>query len=226
MKKDFAAVGAVFAAITVIIFLMGCSKIATTQTTTGIPTTDTGMTTATTTSATTTSTLITTSQTSVTLTTSTTAKTGNNWNLSLVGVITENVNQTFFAQGSAPGCHATYWSDAQGHLWSGMSLWLLVAYVDDNHPMSVPNAALWKQGFTIQIISSDGSVAEYTSDQIDKNDNIIVAYQIDGKSLPSAQWPLALVGSAVDQQHQAAAITEIKLVLTPVITTTPLTTVP
>ena len=220
MKNCFALVGAVVVGITVSLLLIGCSRAEAIQTTTSYTTTDTAKT-----SATTTSTTITTSQTSVTLTTSTTTKTGTNWSLSLVGVITENVNQTLFAQGAAPGCHAEFWSDAQGHLWSGISLWLLAAYVDDNNPMGVPNDALWKQGFTIQI-SSDSSMVEYTSAQIEKNDNIVVAYRMDGKSLPVVQWPLALVGSAVDQPHQIAAITEIKLVLPPLITATPLTTAP
>jgi hypothetical protein len=220
MKKCFAMIGAALAVITLNVFLIGCSGTKGILTTAAVSTTDTGET-----STTIIATSITTSQTSITPTTSTTAKTGTSWSLSLVGVITENVNQTLFAQGSAPGCHANYWSDAQGHLWSGISLWLLAAYVDDNNPMGIPNAALWKQGFTIQIISSDGSAVEYSSAQIENNDNIIVAYQMDGKPLPSAQWPLALVGSAVDQQHQVASILEIKLVL-PTMTATPLTTAP
>lgn len=215
MKNVFAVVGAALMILSVIFFLVGCSKTESTRTTTGISTTD-----STQTSPATTATLITSSQTSTTLTTSTIAKTGSNWNLSLVGVITENVNQTLFAQGSASDCHANYWSDAQGHLWSGISLWLLAAYVDDKNPMGAPNSDLWNRGFTVQIISADGSVVDYASDLIEKNDNFVVAYQMDGKTLPAAQWPLALVGSAVDQQHQIAAITEIKLVLPPVITTT------
>ena len=35
---------------------------------------------------------------------------------------------------------------------------------------------------------------------------------MDGQPLPSTQWPLALVGSAVDSQHQIGMITKIKLV--------------
>jgi hypothetical protein len=220
MKNGFVVIVAASLIITVNIFLAGCSKAEGTQTATSISTTDTGKS-----STTITATLITTSQTSITSPTSTTAKTGGNWNLSLVGVINENVNQTLFAQGAASGCHANYWSDAQGHLWSGISLWLLAAYVDDNNPMGTPNAALWKQGFTVQIISADGSAEEYSSAQIENNDNIIVANQMDGKTLPAAQWPLALVGSAVDQLHQIASITEIKLVLAPV-TATSLTAAP
>jgi hypothetical protein len=51
-----------------------------------------------------------------------------------------------------------------------------------------------------------------TSQQVKRNENIILAFEIDGKPLPSTQWPLALVGSAVDAQHQIGMISKIKLV--------------
>ena len=75
------------------------------------------------------------------------------------------------------------------------------------------DTALWAQGFGIQVISSGGSMVEFTSAEIENNSNIIVAYHVNGQPLPGTEWPLTLVGSAVDQQHEISQITEIKLVL-------------
>jgi hypothetical protein len=52
----------------------------------------------------------------------------------------------------------------------------------------------------------------YSAQDVRKNDNLIIAYEVDGQPLPSTEWPLALVGSAVDSQHQISMITKIKLV--------------
>jgi hypothetical protein len=52
----------------------------------------------------------------------------------------------------------------------------------------------------------------YSAQEVKRNDNLIIAYLVDGKPLPTTTWPLALVGSAVDSQHQISMITKIKLV--------------
>jgi hypothetical protein len=228
MKRYALAIGILSIALSVNIWFIGCSDNNTPIETnesianTALTATSVDRTTTNTTSAT--ATVSTPSQT-ITTPSSSTTRANTNWNLSLVGVITENVNQTLFAQGAAPGCHAAFWTDAGGQLWSGIQLWLLAAYVDDNSPMGAPNEALWKQGFEVQIISSDGSTVEYSSVQIENNNNIIVAYQMDGEPLPNTQWPLALAGSGVDQQHQIGAIATIKLII-PSITTNGLSSTP
>jgi hypothetical protein len=142
-----------------------------------------------------------------------TAVTNGTWSLNLVGVVTRVVDQSLFAEGTAPGCHGATWKDTEGQVWSGIALWLLAGYVDDEKtPMKI-DTALWAQGFGIQVISSGGSMVEFTSAEIENNSNIIVAYHVNGQPLPGTQWPLTLVGSAVDQQHEISQITEIKLVL-------------
>jgi hypothetical protein len=55
---------------------------------------------------------------------------------------------------------------------------------------------------------------------VKQNDNLLVAYQLDGKPLSNKQWPLALVGSGVDSPHQIGMITKIKLVFPTTTTTT------
>jgi hypothetical protein len=59
----------------------------------------------------------------------------------------------------------------------------------------------------------------YNSTDINNNNNIFVANQEDGQPLTGAQWPLVLVGSGVDSQHQIGSITGIKVIL-PTTTTT------
>jgi len=145
------------------------------------------------------------------------------WTLNDVGTITKDMPKSDFEAGTAPNCHGVTWTDAQGHIWSGEALWLLVAYVtpvDPNNSMGQLNTALWNQGFKVDVISSNGTIVEYNSADINNNNNIIVANQEDGTPLTGKQWPLALVGSGVDTQHQISAITGIKVIL-PTIATTP-----
>ena len=143
------------------------------------------------------------------------------WTLSLQGAITASIDQSTFEAGAAPGCHGKTWTDAQGHVYLGIPLWYLVGYVDDNTEMEY-NDALADQGYEVHLANSNGDMVMYTSQEVKRNDNLIVAYEIDGQPLSTTQWPLALVGSAVDSQHQIGMITKIKLVF-PATTTTPTT---
>ena len=151
--------------------------------------------------------------------------TSTTWNLNLQGVITENIDQTLFAEGATTDCHGTFWTDTEGNIWSGIPLWMLAAYVDDNVTMGPPNVALWSKGFEVEVIASDGSFVDFTSAQILNNNNVLVASEINGKPLPNSEWPLALVGIGVDQQHQIGGIISIKLIL-PSATASGLSTTP
>ncbi len=146
------------------------------------------------------------------------------WTLNDVGTITENISKSDFEAGCAPGCHGVSWTDAQGHVWLGEPLWLLAAYVtptDTSNPMGQFNTTAWNQGFEIHVANSNGDIVMFTAADVEKNDNIIVAYEVDGQPLSGAQWPLALVGSAVDQQHQISGIIKIRVIFPSTTTTTP-----
>ena len=133
------------------------------------------------------------------------------WTISLQGAITQSMDKATFESGAAPGCHGTTWTDAQGHSWLGIPLWYLVGNVDDATDMAY-NDALADQGYEVHVANSNGDMVTFSSKEVKRNNNIIVAYQIDGQPLPSTKWPLALVGSGVDPQHQIAQISKIKLV--------------
>jgi hypothetical protein len=134
------------------------------------------------------------------------------WTISLQGAITQSMDKSTFESGAAPGCHGATWIDAQGHVYLGIPLWYLVGNVDDaNGDMSFSNAVA-DAGYEVHIANSNGDMISFTSAQVKRNDNIILAFELDGKPLPSTQWPLALVGKSVDAQHQIGMITKIKLV--------------
>jgi DMSO/TMAO reductase YedYZ molybdopterin-dependent catalytic subunit len=134
------------------------------------------------------------------------------WTLSLQGAINQDIDKATFESGAAPGCHGTSWTDAQGHVWTGIPLWYLVCYVDDADTMGPLNSAVWDKGFEVHLANSNGDIVMYSSQDVRKNENLIVTYEMDGQPLPTTTWPLVLVGSDVDSQHQIGMITKIKLV--------------
>ena len=134
------------------------------------------------------------------------------WTISLQGAITQSMDKSTFESGAAPGCHGKTWTDAQGHVWLGIPLWYLVGNIDDSNGDMSFSDVIADQGYEVHLANSNGDMVTFTSKEVKRNDNIIVAYQIDGQPLPSTKWPLALVGSAVDAQRQIIMISKIKLV--------------
>ena len=47
------------------------------------------------------------------------------------------------------------------------------------------NDALADQGYEVHVANSNGDMVMFTSAEVKRNDNIIVAYQVDGQPLPS-----------------------------------------
>jgi hypothetical protein len=142
------------------------------------------------------------------------------WTLSLQGAIDQTVDQATFEAGAAPGCHGKTWTDANGHVWTGIPLWYLIGNVDDANGNMSYNDTLADSGYEVHVANSDGNIVMFTAQQVKRNDNIILAYQEDGQPLSSAQWPLALVGSGVDSQHQISKIIKVRLILPSTTTTT------
>ncbi len=202
----------IFISILVSVGLIGCSSTTITKTLTTHSTTT--LTSISTTSTTTSSRPVTSN--------SSTPKSAITWNLKLTGAITQDMSQSIFEAGAAPGCHGINWTDSQGHIWSGIPLWYLVGYVDDKTTMGF-NDALADKGYVVYLIASDGSTVSFTSAEVKRNNNFIVAYLFNGQPLSNILWPLALVGNGVDQQHQIGMITAIKLIFPSGNTTTPLT---
>lgn len=141
------------------------------------------------------------------------------WNLELVGAISDNVSQTEFENGVA--CHgaATWMDPSTSDNWTGLPLWLLVGWVDDGniHGPNAFNDALAASGdYSVKVIASDGYSKTFASTLVANNNNIIVANKRNGASLPESYYPLRLVGSALTSGGQRVSkIVRIELVFVP-----------
>ena len=149
------------------------------------------------------------------------------WSILLEGAMKTTVDKASFESCSAVGCHGRKWTDDQGHVWSGVPLWYLVGKVDDvtnTHMGDAYDSTLADNGYVVHVVAADGYIAKFTSQEIKKNNNYILAFMEDDKPLADKIFPLKLVGSVVDKQHQVGAITKIKIELPGAPTATSTTT--
>jgi DMSO/TMAO reductase YedYZ molybdopterin-dependent catalytic subunit len=154
------------------------------------------------------------------------------WTLHLNGAISQDITKDAFEQGLSWSSHKTSYSDASG-TWEGMPLWRLVGYVDDanSHIGTAYNDSLADAGYTISVIAGDGFTKNFTSQEIERNDNYIVANTLNGQPLPDQingknTWPLKLVGVNATGGKSVGSISEIRLTGIPAVTsptTTPTT---
>ncbi len=135
------------------------------------------------------------------------------WTLRLEGARAEEIDRTLFESGSAPGCHQARWTDGDGRVWRGVPLWLLVGWVDDEnvHRPGAFNRMLAAQGYPIELISGSGDSVTLLSDRIADDDEVFLAYEVDGERLEGADAPLRLVGPSLDPAEMLGGIVEIRL---------------
>ena len=142
------------------------------------------------------------------------------WDLDLAGATTKRVTKADFEEGIDCG-HYANWTDSEtGEFWEGMPLWYLVGMVDDDESVGhwTFNDDLAAQGYTINIIASDGWSTSLDSSDIARNDGYIVANELNGSALPEKTsagkpcWPLHLKGPEVSGGQQVGSIATIELV--------------
>jgi DMSO/TMAO reductase YedYZ molybdopterin-dependent catalytic subunit len=136
------------------------------------------------------------------------------WVLQLRGDRDEDIDRATFESGAAEGCHGTKYIDDKGREWEGIPLWLLVGRVDDDNPHEDKafNDSLVKDGYEVEIIAEDGFSATLPISAIARRNNIIVAYKLNGESLPEDYWPLRLAGEGLTGKEQVGQIKEIKVI--------------
>jgi DMSO/TMAO reductase YedYZ molybdopterin-dependent catalytic subunit len=163
--------------------------------------------------------------------------TGESWSLHLEGAISELMDRGTFESGASPNCHGVTWTDDKAQEWAGIPLWLLVGRVDDavKHEGPAFNDALADAGYTVDIVANDGYTVSFESARIKRNDNIVVAYLVNGNPLPEKYYPLRLVGSDLQKNEMVGMIAKIVVhvpaapapaateVVTPTATITPTT---
>jgi DMSO/TMAO reductase YedYZ molybdopterin-dependent catalytic subunit len=136
---------------------------------------------------------------------------GEEWTLHLEGAIAEDMDRGTFESGSAPNCHGQTWTDDHAQPWVGIPLWLLVGRVDDEVQHNGPafNDALADAGYTVDVIAADGYSVSFESARIKRNDQMIVAFQVNGNPLPEQYYPLRLVGDDLEKNEMVGMIAQI-----------------
>ena len=141
------------------------------------------------------------------------------WTLMLSGYTNFTVSSDYFAQGIACGHSGTY-VDTNGVTWTGMPLWRLVGLVDDQvgHEdlTGAYNDTLADQGYNITVIAGDGFSKTFTSQDVKRSADFLVASKMNGSALPEQvngkyHWPVKLVGANATGGKSVGNISEIRL---------------
>jgi DMSO/TMAO reductase YedYZ molybdopterin-dependent catalytic subunit len=137
------------------------------------------------------------------------------WKLPLGGAIAEDMDRGTFQSCAAPACHGKTWTDGKAQVWTGVPLWRLAGRVDDDvkHGDGAYNDKLADQGYQVHVVAADGSKVVLESARIKRDDNILVAYLVNGNPLDDKDFPLRLVGSDLQPNEMAGRIAKINLML-------------
>ena len=136
------------------------------------------------------------------------------WELTLEGADTYVMSQSEFEGSIGPTHHpAATWVDGTD-TWSGLPLWLLVGWVDDDvqHGPGAFNAALATDGYDVKVIATDGYSKTFASADVARNDDMIIANMLNGLPLPEDKYPLKLVGPDLTSGQKVSQIATIELV--------------
>ncbi|PWR74473.1 molybdopterin-binding protein [Methanospirillum lacunae] len=137
------------------------------------------------------------------------------WSLHLNGAISDTINQSFFEE--AASCHSGSWKDKDGNEYTGLPVWRLLGWVDDNvsHGKSGFNQTAFDSGYTIIVKAGDGFTREFSTTDIGTSDDVIIANQVNGKPLAKEgekpSYPLKLVGPNITGGNSVGNIVEIQL---------------
>jgi PGF-pre-PGF domain-containing protein len=133
------------------------------------------------------------------------------WTLTLKGAITDTITQSEFEAAAACPHHAVTWTDSKNREWSGIPLWSLCGWVDDEiiHGSGAFNTKLAAQGYTVIVTGSGDYSKEFSSETVSQNNNFIIANKLNGTLLTNENgYPLRLVGSALTEGSQSVASIE------------------
>jgi hypothetical protein len=92
-----------------------------------------------------------------------------------------------------------------------------VGYVDDDvqHGEGAFNDKRAEVGYEVSVIAFDSYTQTFASADVARNDNIIVANELNGSELPVDSYPLCLVGPGLTNEQRVSNIVEIELVSLP-----------
>jgi len=137
------------------------------------------------------------------------------YSLLLDGPHDETIDRNTFESGTGAGCHGFVYTDDKADKWSGIPLWLLVGYMDDEnvHESKSFNRDLVKAGYTVKVHSEDGTILELDAERVAENNNIILANQQNEIALSDDLFPLRLVGTDLEESEMLGKIVKISMEL-------------
>jgi PKD repeat protein len=136
-----------------------------------------------------------------------------------IGGLNQTISRNYFE--SALACqfganHEAEYTDSAGRTWSGMPLWFLAGFVDDNdqHSNNAFNDTLAAAGYDVIVTARDGYTITLPSEQIIRNNNYLVANALNGTTIAEADsnWPLRLTGQNVTAGMTVKGVASIRLV--------------
>ncbi len=135
------------------------------------------------------------------------------WTLALNGGIQATIDRATFE--SCVGCHKATWTDDKAQVWTGIPLWLLMGYADDEvkHQGPAFNEALAKAGYQVEVVAKDGYKASLDSAPLARENGVLVASLVNDNPLPEQYAPLRLVGASLKKNEMVGAISVIDLKL-------------
>lgn len=147
------------------------------------------------------------------------------WDLNLTGYLTSSISKKGFEQGLACGKrahgHSVTYTDDDGHVWTGMPLYMLVGWVDDacQHDENLVNNRAYNTTlaennvYTVILGNADGETVSFTSSEIMKSMDYLIVNQADNHTfnINGDIWPLALRGESVPADKEIDEITTITL---------------
>ena len=138
---------------------------------------------------------------------------GAEWTLELNGGIAATIDRGTFE--SCVGCHKATWTDDKAQVWTGVPLWLLMGYADDEvkHQDGAFNEALALAGYKVEVVAVDGYTASLDSAPLARENGVLVASLVNDNPLPEQYAPLRLVGGSLKKSEMVGTIGEIDLEL-------------
>lgn len=139
----------------------------------------------------------------------------NEWELALNGHLRSTITRKEYEQGLACGerahGHLISYTDANGHVWTGMPLYMLAGWVDDDiqHDENLVDnkaynmALAQSDAYTIVVEGDSGEEASFSAAETMKSHAYILANAVDGVTFSpgDGNWPLTLVGGDVSPER-------------------------
>ncbi len=135
------------------------------------------------------------------------------WSVEVIGLETRNIDKQYFESAANCPFHRAEYQDGED-TFAGMTLWELIAAVDGGDPPDghyMYNTVLADLGYNVVVEAGDGFSTTFTSEQVSRNDTIIVANELNGEPLPESDAPLRLVGEHLSGSQSVRNIVRIEL---------------